>query len=77
LTDSACSFLQYLRADGVFLPATVPDAPVHGDVEGEEFDWEDCNEQPFTGMSSESFQNFDLTVVQNAIGSVGYPYIID
>jgi hypothetical protein len=60
--------LQYLRADGVFLPATVPDAPVYGDIEGQEFDWDDSNEQPS--------QNFDLTEVQDAIGSVGEPFCL-
>jgi hypothetical protein len=62
--------LRYLRADGVFLPASVPDAPVHGDVEGQEFDWGDSNAQGGAGAAADNSQNFDLTEVQNAIGSV-------
>lgn len=67
---ASCRFLEYLRADGVFLPATVADPPVHGDVEGEELDWEDCNAQSRTGISSDNSLIFDLTDVQTAIGSV-------
>jgi hypothetical protein len=68
------SFLRYLRADGVFLPASVPDAPVHGEVEGEEFDWGDSNVQH--GAAQDNLQNFDLTEVQNAIGSVSAPFAL-
>ncbi len=65
-------FLSYLRADGVFLPATVPDAPVHGEIEGEEFDWDDANALPRTDAAAHNFQDFDLTEVQNSIGSVSF-----
>ncbi len=71
---SPCSFLRYLRADGVFLPATVPDPPVHGDVEGQEFDWGDSNAQHGADAAAANSQNFDLTEVQNAIGSVSAPF---
>jgi hypothetical protein len=43
---------------------------VHGDVEGEELDWEDSNAQSRTGISSDNSLIFDLTDVQTAIGSV-------
>jgi hypothetical protein len=67
-------FLNYLRADGVFLPSTVPDPPVHGDVEGEELNWEESCAQTCAEFSMDNLK-FDLTEVQNAIGHVSDPSV--
>lgn len=69
-THIALRFLSYLRADGVFLPPTVPDAPVHGEIEGEEFEWNDANAHAGPGAPCDNLQNHDLTEVQNAIAGV-------
>ncbi len=54
----------------MFLPATVPDPPVHGDVEGEEADWDVSNSQSRAESPAHDSIKFDLTDVQHAIGCV-------
>ncbi len=60
----------------MFLPATVPDPPVHGDLEGEGLDWEVSNTHHCAELSMDNSLKFDLTDVQHAIGSVSGPSVI-
>ena len=75
-THVARRFLSYLRADGVFLPSTVPDAPVHGEIEGEEFEWNDTNAHAGPEAPCDDIQNYDLTEVQNAIAGVSSSSVV-